>query len=446
MTKFRINNLFGCVHLISRSQNLNHGVHVYACHVNTELKVSAINRDVISCSIDKLDAKELDVICKAIEEETKNIQYLEWQKVKVPKKKIKVIDSHTNGSKNALTTGSTYQSKKMACSEPSKKFAILFREEVMEYKEHIATAKAQYRRVREVKNLALQPESNVKMLCLDWSENVELFQTRQEKSQYYHSVSASVNTAVLYEEDNVVRSMATISDVKSHKIEATLASMMKMFDEENVDFSSTKKFYLVTDSPTSQYRNKKSCLLMKLFAIKFGVELCWIYTQSGHGKGPMDGVGSAVKRVVTDTISYNPNSVIRNTSQLMPLLPKMNVEIFTYKDKDVRVYVGMIPSPLRNLQLHSECGFSIGKAHEVLMTADDDKKLFMKKVSSEDYGLVRYSIGATTKRIKKKKKDMPAHESTGEEDDTDTVGKNESGSEESSSELSEYEEDDEGRC
>ena len=46
----------------------------------------------------------------------------------------------------------------------------------------------------------------------------------------------------------------------------------------------------------------------------------WIYTETGHGKGLMDGVGSAMKTTI-DSIAYNPNVIIRNTEELLPYLP-----------------------------------------------------------------------------------------------------------------------------
>ena len=67
-----------------------------------------------------------------------------------------------------------------------------------------------------------------------------------------------------------------------------------------------KTLYIASDSPTSQYRNKKICFLMKKFATDNAFDICWIYTEKVHGKGPMDGVGSAVKHVIIDTIVYHP--------------------------------------------------------------------------------------------------------------------------------------------
>ena len=167
---------------------------------------------------------------------------------------------------------------------------------------------------------------------IDWFENVDLYQTRQEKSQYYSTISASVNTAVLYDADT--RCFGTISDVNSHKADVTWASLTKIF--EHVDFSDCDHLFIASDSPSSQYRNRKNVFLMKAWAVSNKIDVSWVFTETGHGKGPMDGVGGCIKRVIKDTISYHPNSVIRNSEQLLKHLPNMeNIIIKSYNKEDV---------------------------------------------------------------------------------------------------------------
>ena len=145
------------------------------------------------------------------------------------------------------------------------------------------------------------------MICINWLENVECYQTRQEKSQYYTTVSASANTAVLYGGNNI-QSFGTISDSKSHKGDATWASLSKIFC--NIHFTDTDHLFIVSDSPTCQYSNRKNVFLMKDWGVSTGIDATWVSTERGYGKGPMDGVGDAVKRVCKDTINFYPNAVI----------------------------------------------------------------------------------------------------------------------------------------
>ena len=92
------------------------------------------------------------------------------------------------------------------------------------------------------------PESKAKLLRIDWSENTELFQTKQEKFQYYNSVSASVNKRIFFEKDLVII-LGTISDDKSHKALAAMTSITEML--KFTELTNVEKLYIVSDSPTS---------------------------------------------------------------------------------------------------------------------------------------------------------------------------------------------------
>ena len=67
---------------------------------------------------------------------------------------------------------------------------------------------------------------------------------------------------------------------------------------------------IVSDSPTSQYRNKDIFYLNNAFATEHDLSLRWIYLESGHGKGIAGGVGAAVKRVITTIMAQNVNEPI----------------------------------------------------------------------------------------------------------------------------------------
>ena len=54
--------------------------------------------------------------------------------------------------------------------------------------------------------------------------------------------------------------------------------------------------HYLSDSPTSHYRNSMIFGLMVHHKTSFNIKATWSYFESGHGKGPCDGVGGAVKR------------------------------------------------------------------------------------------------------------------------------------------------------
>ena len=95
---------------------------------------------------------------------------------------------------------------------------------------HLNTIKAQYRKIREVKTKILDGLSRSKFIRIDWPENVKLYQTEQEKSQYYRALSGTITTAVLYDQD-IPQSLAGISNVKSKKHQTLYYIIEKMLQD-----------------------------------------------------------------------------------------------------------------------------------------------------------------------------------------------------------------------
>ena len=57
--------------------------------------------------------------------------------------------------------------------------------------------------------------------------------------------------------------------------------------------------------------------LASQFALEYKIELRWIYLESCHGKGILDGIGAVVKKAIKDVISYNPDIPTCNVLDLL---------------------------------------------------------------------------------------------------------------------------------
>lgn len=57
-----------------------------------------------------------------------------------------------------------------------------------------------------------------------------------------------------------------------------------------------------SDSPVSQYRNNKNVFLCQQVAKKYSVELSWTFTEAGHGKSVVDGVGGKMTELCKNSI------------------------------------------------------------------------------------------------------------------------------------------------
>ena len=209
---------------------------------------------------------------------------------------------------------------------------------------------------------------------------------------------------LLYEQDLNVTSLGTISDVKSHQASATMSSISEMFRFS--DLTNTNKLFILSDSPTSQYRNRKMIFLMKVWATKNHIDVYWIYTESGYGKGPTDGVGAGIKQTFKDTIAYDPKRVITNTDEVMQYMPEMpSVRISTYKEEEVNQFKSLYPKILDKLKIISSGGFGISQVREIYIPASDKTTLEWKKMSSDTkYSKAQIVVTPMPGKVRNRKK------------------------------------------
>ena len=176
---------------------------------------------------------------------------------------------------------------------------------------------SQYQRIKDIKKIVSGNSQKCFCILVDWSQNVNLFQARQEKGAYYHELQVLISAVVVYMSTNV-SSHCTISDAKSHKAPPVWASLEKILG--SFDLDRLQVLYIITGNPTSQYRNKYNAYLTKKFAIQHNLTIIWVFTESGHGKGPMDGALTSSKNEIDNAIAFNTNSVITCASELWEFL------------------------------------------------------------------------------------------------------------------------------
>ena len=124
----------------------------------------------------------------------------------------------------------------------------------------------------------------------------------------------------------------------------------------------------------------------KKFAEENKVEVFWIFTESGHGhgKGPMDGVGAAIKNSIDDAVvaaESMPNVSVRCAADVAPILNLVNVEICQYNASDVAEMKEKLPE---SKALSISCKkFGISKVHEIFIPKEQSNKILWK-MRSED--------------------------------------------------------------
>ena len=134
---------------------------------------------------------------------------------------------------------------------------------------------------------------------------------------------------------------------------------------------------------------------MKQWAKNIKIDVYWIFTETGHGKGPMDVVGACIEQTIKHTIAYNSNGM-QHIAELT------NIYISTYNEDDVNSYRELLPD-MDDLKIGESGGFGISRVHEIFIPKEDNEILYWKKVSSDNEYAEAQIIGSKIqKRFKAK--------------------------------------------
>ena len=299
--------------------------------------------------------------------------------------------------------------------------------EVEILKKHNEIKISQFHRIKAIRKLV---ENNAMAIRMDWSENATLFQCCQEKSAYYHDKQISVNTAVVYTADET-KCVGSLSDNTDHSAAAVCTSFNSMMEALEIKIGELKKLFIITDSPESQYRNKTCAYLTKKCAEENGVDITWVFTESGHGKGPMDGVGATIKNSTDDVVIASesmPDVCIRSCMDIFPILNLPNITISAYNDESIATMTKKIPNNL----LISWKKFGISKVHEIRMSSSSSNIIEWKMVSQDETYTKAMFLAKAKKRtlpkknveVRKEKVD-DGDDEVGEGDDSDDDGNDE---------------------
>ncbi|GBO14314.1 hypothetical protein AVEN_30117-1 [Araneus ventricosus] len=178
--------------------------------------------------------------------------------------------------------------------------------------------------------------SNDVLIHADFSENYVCKYGREVQSSHFGGSKQQItlHTVVVYHSspdtlELKVTSYCSLSDSLRHDPSAICAHLKPIIMEIKRSQPSLKTAHIFTDSPVTQYRNRKMFYLIATFlAPELGVDaLNWHYTESGHGKGAPDGVGGCLKRIADSLVGRGKdmNNFNRLTDELAANSKKINV-------------------------------------------------------------------------------------------------------------------------
>jgi len=192
--------------------------------------------------------------------------------------------------------------------EPAE-FMEKFMQKYLLFVDHNHRANHQYAEQRRCKQQLKPGECLVQV---DFIQNYACLVQDAAQSSFFDQTQVTVHASVVYyreeeEGDLKHKSFVHASPVNTHNAAMVCAILDKLWTE---DFREEKErlgihtVHYYSDSPFSQYRNKWMFNFVATHQRKYGIKATWDYFETGHGKGPCDGVGGSIKRLADDAQKF----------------------------------------------------------------------------------------------------------------------------------------------
>ena len=176
--------------------------------------------------------------------------------------------------------------------------------------QHVERVRHQYRSAAELK--AKLPINEV-AVQMDFAENFACQSADEIQSAYWNSTNVTLHPVVAHRQSlpgNIEhKNYVFVSDVNQHNSRAVVAIIQKLVPLIKADLPTVTKIHYWTDSPTSQYRNRYIFDILCRHESLFGIKAVWNYFETGHGKGPCDGIGGSAKRQASDAVKQGKVSI-----------------------------------------------------------------------------------------------------------------------------------------
>ena len=194
------------------------------------------------------------------------------------------------------------RTKVCASQVPSATFKEKVLQNIATFRSHAERVKVQFLALKDLKS-SLSPHTLI--IQMDFAENFNCSAgDRNVQSSYWNPLSVTLHPVIVYFREEVggdlkKKSLCYVSALNKHNTSMVLSIMKSLLlrdIQELISRLHVTHVHYMTDSPVSQYRNKFLFFTVSNHLSIFGVAASWHYFEKGHGKGPCDGVGGAVKR------------------------------------------------------------------------------------------------------------------------------------------------------
>jgi hypothetical protein len=184
-----------------------------------------------------------------------------------------------------------------------------------QFLEHNFITTQQFDSIKKLKEEANEQLSIV--VQMDFSENHNLLNQHEIMQAHWTTAQAAIFTAHVRVDKNKYHSIAIISDYLSHDVKFVHAAQGIISDYILSLYPFVKQLKYVSDGAPQHFKNNKSILNLTYHEQDFGIPASWTFSATAHGKGPMDGIGAAIKyRATRKVLSGKAEDAILTPEQL----------------------------------------------------------------------------------------------------------------------------------
>lgn len=202
------------------------------------------------------------------------------------------------------------------------------------------------------------------LVVMDFSENITLQSQDEIESAHWtqkqvtlhpifivrHAHDSTVEKPVILKESLVV-----LSNQLTHNADAVYAFTTQLLVHLNLNPGprAIKKIHRFSDNCSCQYKCKTAFQHMSLLYKNFGIQVIYHYSESGHGKGPSDGIKAGVKRRLDNLVLGG--KVVNNANQAYLTLvqnpsEKVNQKVIFMPRQKILKSVLQMKQPPKSLQ------------------------------------------------------------------------------------------------
>ncbi len=168
------------------------------------------------------------------------------------------------------------------------------------------------------------------VIQMDFAENHSLIVQHEIQQAHWTTPQATIFTVHITVDKTIQHSLAFISDHLDHNIDFVHAAQSVIVQFIRHRYSTVKRVNYITDGAPQHFKSNKSMLNLTYHESDFGIPAAWTFSATAHGKGPVDGIGAALK--------YRATRRVLSGRRTDAILTRQELYQFTSTDTKINVF------------------------------------------------------------------------------------------------------------